>query len=42
VFYHPHEDVLSWQSVNRAVGGQPLPNTSEIVLERESSSQAAK
>jgi uncharacterized protein (TIGR02246 family) len=34
VFYQPHSDVLSWQSVDRMIDGQPLPRTDEIVLER--------
>jgi uncharacterized protein (TIGR02246 family) len=34
VFYQPHADVLSWQSVDRMIDGQSLPNTEEIVLER--------
>ena len=36
VLYHPDDTVLSWQSVNRTVGDQSLPNTQEIVIERVS------
>lgn len=42
VFYQPHADVLSWQSVNRTVDGQALPNTEEIVLERLAVNPSAK
>jgi uncharacterized protein (TIGR02246 family) len=34
VLYHADENVISWQSVNRTIGGQMLPNTKEIVIER--------
>lgn len=42
VFYQPHADVLSWQSLNRTIDGQPLPNTEEIVLERLATTPSAK
>jgi uncharacterized protein (TIGR02246 family) len=42
VFYQPHADVLSWQSIDRAIDGQPLPNTEEIVLERVVASPSVK
>jgi uncharacterized protein (TIGR02246 family) len=32
--YHADDNVLSWQSINRSVANQPLPNTKEIVFER--------
>jgi hypothetical protein len=34
IIRHPHDDVMSWQSVDRSVGGEPLPNREEIVLDR--------
>jgi uncharacterized protein (TIGR02246 family) len=34
VLYHPDDNVLSWQSVNRSVADQSLPNTPEVVIER--------
>jgi uncharacterized protein (TIGR02246 family) len=37
ILYHPDENVLSWQSVDRTVDDQRLPNTKEIVIERVSS-----
>ena len=39
IFYQPQQDVLSWQSVDRTVDGELLPNTEEIVLERVTTSQ---
>jgi uncharacterized protein (TIGR02246 family) len=36
VLYHADDNVLSWQSVDRTAGDQPLPNTKEIVIERVS------
>jgi uncharacterized protein (TIGR02246 family) len=42
VFYQPHPDVLSWQSVDRTIDGQPLPRTDEIVLERVVTTPSAK
>jgi uncharacterized protein (TIGR02246 family) len=42
VFYQPHSDVLSWQSVDRTIDGQPLPRTDEIVLERVVTTPSAK
>ena len=41
VLYHADDNVLSWQSVNRTVGDQSLPNTKEIVIERVSGGNAA-
>jgi hypothetical protein len=35
VLYHADDNVISWQSVNRTLGNQPLPDTKEIVFERE-------
>lgn len=40
ILYQPHQDVLSWQSVDRTVDGQSLPNTEEIVLERAATKPA--
>jgi uncharacterized protein (TIGR02246 family) len=40
VLYHPDENVLSWQSVNRTAGSQSLPNTKEIVIERAAKNAA--
>lgn len=34
ILYHADDNVLSWQSIDRTVGNQPLPNTTEIVVER--------
>jgi uncharacterized protein (TIGR02246 family) len=42
IFYQPHADVLSWQSVDRMIDGQSLPNTEEIVLERVVATQSSK
>ena len=42
VIYHADENVVSWQSVNRVVGDQALPNTPEIVLERPASTKPVK
>jgi uncharacterized protein (TIGR02246 family) len=42
ILYQPHQDVLSWQSVDRTVDGQSLPNIEEIVLERVTTSQPAE
>jgi uncharacterized protein (TIGR02246 family) len=39
ILYQPHPNVLSWQSVDRTVDGQVLPNTEEIVLERAAVAQ---
>jgi len=35
IHYHADDHVMSWHSVNRTLGGQPLPDTKEIVFERE-------
>jgi uncharacterized protein (TIGR02246 family) len=42
IFYQPHSNVLSWQSVDRTIDGQPLPRTDEIVLERVVTTPSAK
>jgi len=36
VLYHADDNVVSWQSVNRAIGGTQLPNAKEVVIERVS------
>ena len=28
------DNIIGWQSINRTVGGQPLPDTEQVVLER--------
>ncbi|MCI0333435.1 MAG: SgcJ/EcaC family oxidoreductase [Planctomycetes bacterium] len=40
VLYQADDNVMSWQSVNRTLGGQPLPDTKEIVIEREGTKAA--
>lgn len=42
VVYRADDNVLSWKSINRAVGDQSLANTPEVVMERVAGSQAAK
>ena len=42
IIYDADDNVHSWQSVNRTVGGQPLPRTKEIVIERKSDSISRK
>ncbi len=34
ILYHADDNVLSWESVNRMLGDERLPNTKEIVIER--------
>ena len=41
VLEHASDDVFSWQSLNRVVGGRSIPDTSEIVLERVHKSDQA-
>jgi len=38
--YRADENVMSWQSAHRTLGGQSLPNTKEIVFERKQSNSA--
>jgi uncharacterized protein (TIGR02246 family) len=42
VLYHADDNVISWQSVKRTLGDQPLPDTKEIVIERAPASVAKK
>ena len=42
ILYDADDNVHSWQSVNRTVGGQPLPRTKEIVIERKADSKSNK
>ncbi|QEG33503.1 YybH family protein [Bythopirellula goksoeyrii] len=42
ILYDADDNVHSWQSINRTVGGEPLPRTKEIVIERKSDSKTNK
>jgi len=42
VLYHADDNVLSWQSTNRQIGGARLPEAKEIVIERVAESSAKK
>lgn len=41
VHYHAGDNVMSWHSVDRTLGGQPVPDTKEIVFERQVGAAAA-
>lgn len=36
ILYHADDNVVSWQSVNRAIGDTTLPDAKEVVIERVS------
>jgi hypothetical protein len=38
VLYRADDNVISWQSVDRTLDGQPLPDTKEVVLDRKTTS----
>jgi len=40
IYYQSHENVMSWQSINRVLADQPIPDTKEIVFERVSADTA--
>jgi uncharacterized protein (TIGR02246 family) len=40
VLHHADDNVISWQSFNRTLGDQPLPDTKEIVIERKRTTAA--
>lgn len=40
VHYNAGDNVMSWHSVNRTLGDQPIPDTKEIVFERKAASDA--
>ena len=42
ILYDADDNVHSWQSINRTVGGEPLPRTKEIVIERKAANKAAE
>jgi uncharacterized protein (TIGR02246 family) len=42
VLYRADENIASWRSVNRKAGNMPLPDATEVVIERAGSNTSAK